>query len=238
MQVICKGLGALGITCTVTQPPVEVVKQNFAQHVNDWGHSYGTQEEYDFRFQIYLENDKIINDLNGEPNSFVVDHNMFSTMTTDEFQRYKGRMPSLYNEEAEEEELDTSVLAGSVDWRSKGVVNKVQDQGNCGSCWAFSSVAAIESSYAIQNKKLLKLSEQHFVDCDKSKSGNAGCDGGLEVWAFQYAEENKISLESDYPYKGRDGRCKATQDMGKVGVKSYKTVPKKKVAQLKAAVAK
>lgn len=136
--------------------------------MNDWGLSYGTQEEYDFRFQIYLENDKIINEINAEQNSFEVEHNMFSTLTKAEYQKHKGRMPSLYND-TEEEVLDTSVLAGQVDWRSKGVVNKVQDQGNCGSCWAFSSIAAIESSHAINTGNLLKLSEQHFVDCDYSK---------------------------------------------------------------------
>jgi len=136
--------------------------------MNDWGLSYGTQEEYDFRFQIYLENDKIISEINAEQNSFEVEHNMFSTLTKAEYQKHKGRMPSLYND-TEEEVLDTSVLAGQVDWRSKGVVNKVQDQGNCGSCWAFSSIAAIESSHAINTGNLLKLSEQHFVDCDYSK---------------------------------------------------------------------
>lgn len=136
--------------------------------MNDWGLSYGTQEEYDFRFQIYLENDKIINEINAEQNSFEVEHNMFSTLTKAEYQKHKGRMPTLYND-TEEEVLDTSVLAGQVDWRSKGVVNKVQDQGNCGSCWAFSSIAAIESSHAINTGNLLKLSEQHFVDCDYSK---------------------------------------------------------------------
>jgi C1A family cysteine protease len=188
------------------------MKQNFMDHMNDWGLSYGTQDEFEFRFQIYQENDKIINEMNAnKDNTFEVGHNMFSTLTKDEYQKYKGRMPSLYND-TEEEMLDTSVMAGSVDWRSKGVVSPVQDQGNCGSCWAFSSTAAIESSHAIQTGKLLKLSEQHFVDCDKDN--NEGCNGGLEVWAFQFAEKNKIALESDYPYKGRDRRCKVTEAMG------------------------
>lgn len=79
--------------------------------MNDWGLSYGTQEEYDFRFQIYLENDKIINEINAEQNSFEVEHNMFSTLTKAEYQKHKGRMPSLYND-TEEEVLDTSLMAG------------------------------------------------------------------------------------------------------------------------------
>lgn len=157
-----------------------------------------------------------------------------------EMKKYKGKKPPISSkaEVEEDEDLDTEVLAAQVDWRKKGVVNKVQDQGQCGSCWAFSSVAAIESSHAINTGKLLKLSEQHFVDCDYSKKKNEGCDGGLEVWAFEYAEKNKISLESDYPYKARNQKCKATKDMGKVGVEKYFEVKSKKVKALKKAVSK
>ena len=125
MQTICKGLGALGIVCTVEQPSIEVVRDNFMKHISEWGHSYGTQEEFEFRFQIYHENDKIINEINGDPeNTFLVGHNMFSTMTKDEFKRWKGKKPKL-DDAGEPEILDTSVMAGSVDWRTKGAVNKV-----------------------------------------------------------------------------------------------------------------
>jgi cathepsin F len=89
-------------------------------------------------------------------------------------------------------------LADSVDWRTKGAVNPVQNQGMCGSCWAFSSTAAIEGAHFLKTGQLLKLSEQQFVDCDKQSSG---CNGGLEIWAFQYAKSNPLELETDYPYK-------------------------------------
>jgi len=226
----------LGITCTVQQPSLDVVRDNFMKHISEYGISYGTKEEFEFRFQIYLENDKIINELNAEPNSFLVGHNLFSTMTKSEYNKYKGKRPAINDENAEVEELDTSVMANEVDWRTKGVVNPVQNQASCGSCWAFSSIAAMESSHAIQTGELLKLSEQQFVDC--SKGGNEGCNGGLEVWAFQYAEKTKIELESDYGYTGRDGKCKAKKAKETVGVKKYSVVPKKSVAQIKAAVDK
>ena len=132
---------------------------------------------------------------------------------------------------------ESAVLAAEVDWRAKGAVNPVQDQGMCGSCWAFSSIAAIEGSEFIENGKLLKLSESQLVDCS-SKQGNEGCNGGLEVYAFKYAETHKIELESDYPYKPNTGKCRADESKGKVELSTYARVTKDKVAALKAAVAK
>ena len=235
MQVVCKGLGMLGITCSVQQPSVEVVRENYINHLAEYGISYGTQEEFDYRFQIYLENDKAINEINAEPNSFVVAHNFFSTLSKDEQKKWRGRMPAV-EKDAEVEELDTSVMAKSVDWRNKGVVSKIQNQGQCGSCWAFSSTAAIESSHALKTGKLLKLAEQQFVDCDYSKQKNQGCNGGLEQWAFQYAEKTPLMLESDYGYTARKGKCKYNAKKGKVDLKTYKNVKSRSVAQLKAAV--
>jgi C1A family cysteine protease len=230
----------LGIQCTVEQPSVDHVRNAFVNHINEYGISYGTKEEFEYRFQVYLENDRAINELNGEPNSFVVAHNKFSTLTKDEFKKYHGRMMPSNMSDAREEELDTSVMAATVDWRAKGAVNKVQDQGSCGSCWAFSSIAAMEGSHFIQKGELVKLSEQQLVDCSK-KQGNEGCNGGLEVFAFKYAEQTAIELETDYPYKSKSGRkekCKAVKAKELVSVTDYVKVPKKKVAQMKAAVAK
>ena len=72
-------------------------------------------------------------------------------------------------------ELDVSALPTSVDWRTKGIVNPVKNQGQCGSCWAFSATAAVEGANAIKTGTLLSLSEQQFVDCDKRSQG---CNGG------------------------------------------------------------
>ena len=72
-------------------------------------------------------------------------------------------------------ELDVSALPASVDWRTKGAVNPVKNQGQCGSCWAFSATAAVEGAYAIKTGNLLSLSEQQLVDCDTQSQG---CNGG------------------------------------------------------------
>ena len=100
----------------------------------------------------------------------------------------------------------TGDIAASVDWREKGAVSAVKNQGQCGSCWAFSAVGALEGLNAISSGKLEEFAEQALVDC--SKNGNQGCSGGLMDYAFSFTEQG-IPLESDYQYTGRNGACKA-----------------------------
>lgn len=85
--------------------------------------------------------------------------------------------------DGEVKELDTSNIPSSIDWREKGAVNAPKDQGSCGSCWAFSAVAAMEGHHQIATGELLSLSEQQLVDCSSS-FGNAGCNGGEMSAAF------------------------------------------------------
>jgi cathepsin L len=86
----------------------------------------------------------------------------------------------------------------SIDWRRKGVVNPIKDQDKCGSCWAFTSVSAIESHVAINYGILLNLSEQNLVDC---ATGKDGCDGASVFDAFDYIKSNGgIDTQDSYPY--------------------------------------
>jgi len=108
----------------------------------------------------------------------------------------------------------------SVDWRTKdGVLNGVQNQGQCGSCWAFSTIGSLESRWALKSGNLLKLSEQQLVDCDKKQ--DQGCNGGLMDNAFTYLEGAGSELESDYSYAGSDGTCKYKKSLAKVTPKSF-----------------
>merc|ERR1711948_107592 len=96
--------------------------------------------------------------------------------------------------------IERGFLAGnmdapeSYDWRDHGAVTPVKDQGQCGSCWAFSTIANIEGQYFLKNKQLLSFSEQELVDCDKKS--DQGCNGGLMQNAFVFLEEQGSTLVS------------------------------------------
>ncbi|MBK3503456.1 C1 family peptidase, partial [Campylobacter fetus subsp. venerealis] len=116
-------------------------------------------------------------------------------------------------------------LPDFVDWRKEGAVLGVKDQGSCGSCWAFSTIAAVEGINKIVTGELISLSEQELVDCDRSY--NAGCNGGLMDYAFEFIINNGgIDSEEDYPYKAYDGTCDQYRKNAKVvTINGYEDVP-------------
>jgi C1A family cysteine protease len=101
------------------------------------------------------------------------------------------------------------------DWRTKGVVQVVKNQGHCGSCWAFSAIQAAESNNAIKSGKLLSLSEKNLIDCAHKQCH--GCKGGIMWCAYVWVHDRqagKWALESDYPYIPRTGACQWNQSKG------------------------
>merc|ERR1712184_224883 len=118
-----------------------------------------------------------------------------SDWTHEEYKRllgYKPEMKTTWNYA----DLDETNLADSVDWRTEGAVTKVKDQGQCGSCWAFSTTGATEVAWQLASGKLKSLSEQQLVDCSKA---NAGCQGGSMESAFQFLEGVGTCSEQSYP---------------------------------------
>jgi len=163
----------------------------------------------------------------------VANHETFSPfmdMTTEEFQyRLTLNAADMPKTRATMERYSLKGLVeapAELDWRAKGVVNPIKNQGGCGSCWAFSAIANIESQYAIHNSKLLNFSEQELVDCDNL---DGGCGGGWMDNAFKWFETNGVMTGNDYPYTGRGDQCKYDADRAIFKVKSYQDVSKNEV---------
>lgn len=159
-------------------------------------------------YKKWLDNDKYIAISNAKNLSFVLDHNQFSGMNSTEFSKYlmtSATSTNYLRKTVGESVLLSSVqsLPVSVNWVDKGAVTPVKDQGQCGSCWSFSTTGALEGAFAIKNGVLRSFSEQQLVDCDNLKNGGKdhGCNGGLMDNAFSWINKNGgLCSEDSYPY--------------------------------------
>jgi hypothetical protein len=124
----------------------------------------------------------------------------------------------------------------SVDWVKKGAVTDVKNQGQCGSCWAFSTTGAVEGINAITTGKLVAVSEEELVSC--SHNGNMGCSGGLMDNAFKWIVKNKgIDTEADWAYTAAAGKCGFMHKRRRaVSIDGFKDVPAQDEVSLEKAV--
>lgn len=180
-------------------------------------------DEYNFRFGIWLSNQRLVTEFNRRKNTFQVSLNKFSTYTNSEYKVLLGKIPSNRPISNTNSKSNSNLIpnSDSVDWRDIGIVNPIKDQSQCGSCWAFSVVQAQESQWAKVTGELLDLSEQNLVDC---VIGCHGCNGGDESVAYDYIinkQQGMWNLQCDYPYTAIEGTCTFSSEKGIAKIASY-----------------
>lgn len=202
-----------------------------------FGKFYSTDVEELTRYSIFREHLNFVEKHNSNSNqSFHIGVNNFSDLTHSEFMQRHGGCYKI----PEEAIIDNSTvrstgstylpalnanIPASIDWRTLGAVTPIKNQGQCGSCWAFSTSGSLEGQTFRKTGKLVQISEQNLVDCARNCFACRGC------WmdtAFQYIRDNRgIDSEQGYPYYARPlGYCyyninyKVAEDTGFVDLPS------------------
>ncbi|KAF8048314.1 hypothetical protein N665_2565s0005 [Sinapis alba] len=232
-----------GVTATVFDQNLKEQKL-FERWLVENHKNYNGLGEKDKRFQIFMDNARFVQEHNSIPNkSYELGLTRFADLTNEEFRAIylrkkmesKTRLPvkaTRYLHKAGDS------LPDEVDWRAKGAVLPVRDQGDCGSSWAFSTTGAIEGINQIKTGELISLSVQELVDCDRGY--NEGCDGGLMDAAFIFIIDNGgIDTEEDYPYTATDNNiCNSDKkNTSVVTIDGYEAVPGNDEKSLKKALA-
>jgi len=223
----------------------------FSLFQNRFRRVYLSIEELEHRYAVFKDNLQFINDHNSDIDSnFTLGINQFADLTNDEYRNLLnfGVAKNIgsgtgfgSSSNCQPYSAHLSSVPDSIDWRYKGAVTSVKDQGQCGSCWAFSATGAIEGALAISNNVLTNLSEQQLVDCATGLSYSShGCNGGLMDGAFKYVEQNGQCNYTDYPYTSgttmTSGTCKKCSSVVKV-TSCFNVTPNDQIA-LKSAVSR
>lgn len=154
---------------------------------------YLNDKHEEYRFEVFKTNVDMIEKHNSEyamgMHSYTLGMNVFADWTVAEFRHHMfgTKYANATSKSAGKfVRLPSSVkIPDAFDWRKEGAVTPVKNQGQCGSCWAFSTTGSLEGAHFRQTGKLVSLSEQQLVDCS-GKTGNEGCNGGLMDNAFEY----------------------------------------------------
>ena len=203
--------------------------QQFIYYVEKYNKHYSNDVQLIQAYKNYIKNNEFI--INHNSSSYQLEMNEHFDMDEHQFKSYRQLYSNFqYLEYYSFKSIDKTICKpyvpstnsktyDSMDWRSKAVTS-VKDQGQCGSCWSFSSAGAMEGAHAIATGELIDISEQQLMDCSWSY-GDFGCNGGLMDNAFQYAIDNGMCLETDVPYLAKNQKCSEMPQCETVASFSY-----------------
>ncbi|KAL3307805.1 hypothetical protein Ciccas_013671 [Cichlidogyrus casuarinus] len=229
------------ISCAVSCLAMKDVamQAEWEQFKSQHGKTYENQAEERMRQKLWLDNKAMVEQHNklyeAGKVTYYLAQNRLSDMTEEERKRLRNFHPSQKPAAENIYVPSGKTVPSSFDWRTKGAVNPIKNQNNCGSCWAFSTITSIETQYFLATKNLKSFAEQQLVDCVEGTSCETG--GSMSL-GYQYLEKHGLEAEASYPYKGEDGDCK--YDASKTamkGVTSYTDLPAGNEDALKDAVA-
>jgi len=226
MKVIVALLFLYTVSLALGNSSVSSPRARFLEFTRLYSKVYDTQDEFEKRFSIFQQNLVTIEELNAQDPTAQYDVNKFSDLSPTEFLRYKGGVSNLNNLQAPKgvsfkatPPPPIPLIANplSFDWtnRTPAVVTPIKNQGQCGSCWAFSTIGNIEGVWALSGKPLISLSESELVDCTNT---SFGCNGGWPKWAMQDLlnfYKGQVDTEVSYPYVAANEQC--TFSSGSVG---------------------
>jgi hypothetical protein len=212
---------AAGLLFVAMNPQQTSTDQQFEDFLAAYGKNYVSESEVNFRkgvFKANMANAAELDRLNPEAEFGMT---IFSDRTESEMRQRMGAFDP-HNTAADIEIHTQETAPGkTIDYRN--IMQKVQDQGQCGSCWAFSATATFETRLALAKKSSYKASEQEALDCSLD---SYGCNGGWYEAVWQWAQAKNFCTLASYPYKHVKGSCKQTTCDGVEHSKAYKMVAK------------
>jgi cathepsin L len=217
-----------------------ISEREYQSRFVDWMHQNKrtyNHEEFRTRYQNFKANLIYIDNFNAQSQtSMKLGMNQFGDLSNQEFQKLYLSGLKVNNQPFVATASPVKPMQASFDWRTKGAVTPIKNQGQCGSCWAFSTTGSTEGCHQISTGTLVSLSEQNLVDCSTSQ-GNQGCNGGLMTDAMTYIIQNGgIDTEASYAYTAEDGTCHYSASDSGATLKSYTNVQAGSESDLQAKV--
>jgi len=197
-RILCIALLGLAVVNAASYSEAEY-QAMFTKFMQQYNKKY-TSDTFFFRYTVFKANMDKIALANKQKHTYKLGMNEMGDMTHAEFKAAKLGYNKIERPFVRAgNACPVGNVPSSVDWTGKAVT-PIKNQGQCGSCWSFSTTGSVEGAVQIASGQLISLSEQQLVDCSTAQ-GNMGCNGGLMDYAFEYIISNGgLTTEAGYPY--------------------------------------